>query len=158
MLLFYYLNSLFSDVFGIEEGSQMKRFSTLFFSQKEGSLNSHIKAEANVLIDKKSGENRPPQRIVAEVYFPTISFLGCPFIWYYYSSHDLAIWTGHLYDTPRDNYNSIAMLTKLQTIPGVSIENGEAVIRKAGDFCLQHQMKYISYEECNNLNVPLKKI
>lgn len=151
------MNTLFFDIFGIEEGSQMKRFSTLFFSPKEESLNSPIKTEGNVPNYKKSAENTSPQRIVEEVYFPQISFLGCPFIWYYYPFHDLAIWTGHLYGTPQDNFNLKTLLTKLQTIPGVSIENGEAVIRKAGDFCLQHQMKYMSLED-NNVDFAFKKI
>ncbi|KTD57205.1 hypothetical protein Lsai_1809 [Legionella sainthelensi] len=136
----------------------MKRFSTLFFSPKEELRNTHMKTEVTTPIDKNSVENAPSQRIVAEVYFPRISFLGCPFIWYYYPHHDLAIWTGHLHDAPHDNYSLKALLTKLQTIPGVSIEDGEAVIRKAGDFCLQHQMKYLSYEEPNHVDFALKKI
>ncbi|KTD56550.1 hypothetical protein Lsan_2710 [Legionella santicrucis] len=136
----------------------MKRLSTLFFSQKEESLNPHIKNEGNAPIYKKSVEKTAPRRIVEEVYFPRISFLGCPFIWYYYPMHDLAIWTGHLYGTPEENHNLKTLLTKLQTIPGVRIEDDEAVIRKAGDFCLQHQMKYISYEEPNNVDFALKKI
>ncbi|KTD11878.1 hypothetical protein Lgra_1336 [Legionella gratiana] len=128
----------------------MKRFSTLFFSQKkEEPLNYHKKNEGNntSMYKLESAENTLPQRIVEEIYFPRISFLGCPFTWYYYPSHDLVIWTGNLYGTPQDHYDLNALLTKLQIIPEVSIEHGEVAIRKVSDFFLKHDMKYMSQED-----------
>ena len=132
----------------------MKRVSTLFFSQKkEELLNYHKKNEGNntPMYALESAKNTLPQRMVEEIYFPRISFLGCPFIWYYYPSYDLVIWTGNLFGAPQDHYDLKALLTKLQMIPEVSIENGEVAIRKVSDFFLKHNMNYMSQEGDDNV-------
>lgn len=81
------------------------------------------------------------RRSSAEIYFPSISMNGNPYLWYFYRSRNIAIWTGTLVNGA-EGYNHEELKSKLMMIPGITMENEEIAVTNVYDFSIKHSLKY----------------
>ncbi|RAP35151.1 hypothetical protein B1207_13670 [Legionella quinlivanii] len=81
------------------------------------------------------------RRSSEEIYFPSISMNGNPYLWYFYRSRNIAIWTGTLVNGT-ERYDHEELRSKLMAIPGITTENEEIAVTNVYDFSIRHSLKY----------------